>query len=269
MTCNASALVDRFARHTVVRYPAAVSEPLGLWARWWAGDALGVLLLAPLLLTLTNRSQWRAVTNSRMAGLLVLELAGAAIVFTMLDAPAVYLYLALTVIAAMHLPIAWVTFANLAIFIIAAAGLLAAAGPFATDSLAHAAVNLQTYGIVAGLATLLVSALTSERAQTAARANRNLEESRRFLDAVIDAIPAPVLVKDSAHRYVAANAAFCRYFNSTHDQLLGKTDYDFFPAEDAAFFQQTDDQALHGTAPVAYERFYRMGGQAYWMLVRK
>jgi PAS domain-containing protein len=44
------------------------------------------------------------------------------------------------------------------------------------------------------------------------RAERELEDARRFLDTLIDTFPTPILVKDAQHRYVAANSAFTRFF---------------------------------------------------------
>jgi PAS domain-containing protein len=69
-------------------------------------------------------------------------------------------------------------------------------------------------------------------------------DAGRFLDAVINAIPSPVLVKDDQHRFIAVNAAFCAFFRRAPAQILGKTGYDFFDAEDAAFYQETDAQVL-------------------------
>ncbi|MEO8630328.1 MAG: EAL domain-containing protein, partial [Betaproteobacteria bacterium] len=101
------------------------------------------------------------------------------------------------------------------------------------------------------------------------RAEREIEEAKSFLDALINAIPTPVLVKDEQHRFVAANAAFSVFFRRAPESILGKTDFHFFSAEDADFYQKTDDQALQGVA-IEYERPYVVSGQPpRWMRVRK
>jgi diguanylate cyclase (GGDEF)-like protein/PAS domain S-box-containing protein len=100
------------------------------------------------------------------------------------------------------------------------------------------------------------------------QAQRELAEARRFLDALISSIPTPILVKDEQHRFIAANASFCRFFGRSQEEINGRTDYDFFPPEQAAYFQQTDDQALRGEA-VEYERAYPVPGGVRWMLSRK
>jgi diguanylate cyclase (GGDEF)-like protein/PAS domain S-box-containing protein len=100
------------------------------------------------------------------------------------------------------------------------------------------------------------------------RAEREIDDSRRYLDAMVDAIPSPVLVKDAAHRYIAANTAFCQFFRRSLEDVRGRTDFDFFPADQARFFQETDDRALQGEA-VHYERLYTIDGQGIWMWTRK
>jgi PAS domain S-box-containing protein len=97
----------------------------------------------------------------------------------------------------------------------------------------------------------------------------SLIPARHFLDALIDAIPTPVLVKDRRHRYVAVNAAFCEFFQRPASLILGRDDSDFFTPEDVAYFQKTDSQSLETGAVIEYERAYTLDGKTQWMLVRK
>ena len=78
------------------------------------------------------------------------------------------------------------------------------------------------------------------------RAEREIEDARRFLDALIDTFPTPILVKDAQHRYVAANGAFARFFRRGLADILGKNDFDFFSPEDATYFQETDRRVPGG-----------------------
>jgi PAS domain S-box-containing protein len=105
---------------------------------------------------------------------------------------------------------------------------------------------------------------------TARRASeRTLEKAKSFLDAVVNAIPTPVLVKDEEHRYIAANTAFTDFFRSDLASILGKGDYDFFSCEDAAFYQATDREALATGRVIEYEHAYTLDGITQWMMVRK
>lgn len=98
---------------------------------------------------------------------------------------------------------------------------------------------------------------------------RSLEHAQAYLDALINAIPTPVLVKDHQHRYTAANAAFCNFFRRPASQIIGRNDFDFFSPEDAQYYQSTDAQALSLGTAIEYEHAYVLDGTTQWMLVRK
>ena len=238
---------------------------IAAWGTAWGGDALGVLLLTPVLLSWTSGSIRLRFAPRRLLLVLPQLVVGASVFALPSGSGGAYVYLSLALLTAMHLPLAWVTALNLLTFAVAAGATLLGTGPFASAAMQDGLTALQTYGIVSSLATLLLSSLAQERVSVVAE----IAEAKRFLDALIDAIPTPVLVKDEHHRYIAANASFCDFFRNPVEQILGKTDYDFFAEQDAAYYQETDDQALSGAVLVEYERPYTIGDDVRWMLVRK
>lgn len=62
--------------------------------------------------------------------------------------------------------------------------------------------------------------------------------------AMADAIPDPVFVKDREHRWVAMNLAFCELTGRSREELLGLSDYDASPAEEAHHFWAGDDEVF-------------------------
>ncbi len=72
-----------------------------------------------------------------------------------------------------------------------------------------------------------------------------LEKERRLLREIIDHIPDQVYAKDARHRFVVANRAVARKILGTdeNERLLGRTDHDFFPQEDADRYRD-DEQRL-------------------------
>lgn len=74
-----------------------------------------------------------------------------------------------------------------------------------------------------------------------------------FLNSIIDALPDPIFVKDSNHAWVVVNEAFCALTGHSREDLLGRTDHDFFPKEQADLFWKQDDKALQGGLEVANE----------------
>jgi PAS domain S-box-containing protein len=65
-----------------------------------------------------------------------------------------------------------------------------------------------------------------------------------FLEKIINYIKDPIFVKDIQHRLILVNDAECELAGRTREELLGKTDYDFFPKEQVDVFWQKDDEVL-------------------------
>jgi len=63
------------------------------------------------------------------------------------------------------------------------------------------------------------------------REQQNLEDSKRLLEQIIDALPMSFFVMDAddSFRYTMCNRRFCRMIGRTKEQVVGKTDHDFFP----------------------------------------
>ncbi len=77
--------------------------------------------------------------------------------------------------------------------------------------------------------------------------------AREVLAKLVDAVPDPIFVKDDAHRYILVNDAACAFFGHAREALLGKSDYDFFPKEEADIFWVKDDEAFAAGVDVVNE----------------
>lgn len=72
-----------------------------------------------------------------------------------------------------------------------------------------------------------------------------LEEATRFLDSVVENIPITIFVKEAQGlKFVRWNRAGQESTGYSNEEMLGKTDYDFFPKEEADFFVAKDREAL-------------------------
>ncbi|MFT3784468.1 MAG: PAS domain S-box protein [Nibricoccus sp.] len=85
------------------------------------------------------------------------------------------------------------------------------------------------------------------------RSEETLREREQHLRAIIDTIPSAVWLKDNDGRYLAVNSLWRRIYRKTEEQVLGKTDFDFFPANEAATYSQRDKVALKSATPVCAE----------------
>jgi diguanylate cyclase (GGDEF)-like protein/PAS domain S-box-containing protein len=75
----------------------------------------------------------------------------------------------------------------------------------------------------------------------AAPAKTSKEQAFR---AILDAIPDPVFVKNADHCWVYVNAAFCKLLGRERQWLLGKSDFDVSPSDEASVFWEKDNEVL-------------------------
>jgi PAS domain S-box-containing protein len=98
-----------------------------------------------------------------------------------------------------------------------------------------------------------LSALEAERVRrnrpSAPPSFTDLAKANRFLDAIIENIPHMIFVKDAERlAFERFNRAGEALLGVTRDALIGKNDYDFFPADQAQFFQAKDRNTLESKA---------------------
>ena len=80
-----------------------------------------------------------------------------------------------------------------------------------------------------------------------ATALSNPEElNPEFLSAIIDHIAHPIFVKDRDYRFVLLNRAMEGMLGIPRSEMLGHTDYDFFPKEQADWFREKDLEMFTG-----------------------
>ena len=87
--------------------------------------------------------------------------------------------------------------------------------------------------------------LVAERTAELETAFAKLKKSERFLNAIIENIPDMVFVKDAKDlRFVRFNKSGEDLLGYFRDELIGKSDYDLFPKQEAAFFIGKDREVI-------------------------
>jgi PAS domain S-box-containing protein len=90
----------------------------------------------------------------------------------------------------------------------------------------------------------LIYAIARDSSETK-RAHDELRSSEQFLDSVLENIPNMVFVKDAAElRFVRFNHAGEELIGLSREELIGKSDYDLFPEQEAASFVHKDREVL-------------------------
>jgi PAS domain S-box-containing protein len=82
----------------------------------------------------------------------------------------------------------------------------------------------------------LVEDITAQRLTEEA-----LQESKEFIEKIVNSISDPIYVVDRQHRYVLANDAMCALAGRRREDVLGRTNYDFFPGEQVDIFWNKDE----------------------------
>jgi PAS domain S-box-containing protein len=90
----------------------------------------------------------------------------------------------------------------------------------------------------------------------------------RLLEAVIDHIPAMIFIKDAEDlRFGRLNRAGEQLLGWSEESVLGKSDYDFFPPEQAEFFQRRDRETLAAgkVVEILEEPIRTRDGESRWL----
>lgn len=85
------------------------------------------------------------------------------------------------------------------------------------------------------------------------RADMAREASEQLLQSILDNSGTVIFHKDVNGRYLLVNRLFQDLFHVRRADVVGKTDYEIFPPEIAARFQENDGKALASGAPISTE----------------
>jgi signal transduction histidine kinase len=186
------------------------------WAVWWAGDAMGVLLVAPMLLSLIPRPGVRRL-GWRGSAELTLLLAGIGVVTFFLFQNKYrleYLVLPLIAVAAWRFRLAGAAPAALIASVIAVWAAVNGEGPFASQTLLEKMVTLQAFNVMVSLASFFLASFVDARQQR--------EEMSRLYDSASLAIAAKTDAIDvAAHELAPPVAVLTSYLAILYEGKLG------------------------------------------------
>jgi PAS domain S-box-containing protein len=76
------------------------------------------------------------------------------------------------------------------------------------------------------------------------RTERRLQRTLIRQNAILDNIPDMAWLKDKEGKFLAVNGPFARACGRSREELLGKTDFDFWPQELAQRYRDDDEQVM-------------------------
>jgi integral membrane sensor domain MASE1/anti-sigma regulatory factor (Ser/Thr protein kinase) len=226
-----------------------IEEFASAWAVWWTGDAMGVLAVAPFLLSLPLIREQPAWPLARWAEAVAILLVVAAVSVwaTVSDLQVLFLTLPVLGCAAWRLELRGAAPAAMIATLIASGSPARGTGPFAHGTLFEEMLTLQAYNASVALTSFVFAALVSERA----RRQRELAETlqRSLLPDRLPDLPGIAL----AARYVPASA----------DARVGGDWYDIVALPDGRVGLAIGDVAGHGLPAAATMGQLRMALRAY------
>ena len=81
------------------------------------------------------------------------------------------------------------------------------------------------------------------------RAEEALQKSEAFYHSLVESLPQNIFRKDLEGRFTFGNGRFCSEMSKSLDQLVGKTDFDFFPPDLAAKYRADDVMVIESGKP--------------------
>ncbi len=101
-------------------------------------------------------------------------------------------------------------------------------------------------------------------------AEAKLRDSEALYHSLVETLPQNIFRKDLQERFTFANQHFCKTLGRELKDILGRTDFDFFPEEMAAKYQHDDRRVLETGKPLeAVEEHQPPGGEKQYVQVVK
>jgi two-component system cell cycle sensor histidine kinase/response regulator CckA len=208
--------------------PSTSAGPL--WLVWWSGDAIGVLVVAPVLLTWMTAPSVRE-TVARALEALTLLLILVALTTLLFLTPFSYVYAIFPFVswAALRFGPRGAATGTLVVSGLAVWSTLNGLGPFVASTPTHNLALLQTFMGLLAVTALVLAALMTER-NVAARALTESEANYRVL---FERHPNPLWVYDlETAAFLAVNEAAVRQYGYSRAEFLGMTLEAVRPSED-------------------------------------
>lgn len=99
--------------------------------------------------------------------------------------------------------------------------------------------KVAAFSPIKGYFVTLISDITQEK-----ESSKSLADSNKLLSDFLDSSSDMIFLKDDTFRLVFANKALCSYMGKHRDDLIGKSDSDFYPAAIAENFNSADHNVI-------------------------
>ncbi|MEX2394567.1 MAG: MASE1 domain-containing protein, partial [Actinomycetota bacterium] len=224
---------------------AGTSSPFSIFIVWWVGDAIGVVLFAPLILLVSHARQTVPVVKQPLewvALITVTALTGLAVFNVQL--PIVFLVFIPAVWAALRFEQIGAAAVTLALTVIAIAETVSGDGPFIFLSPTENLISIQTFNASIAFLSLTLAALMSRRRRAEDLLRASEERFRTLFEQASDV----VCIHDSDGRLSYANAAAESVTGFSRERLLTMNIVELVAPEDVRVMRRMNERLLEGRA---------------------
>ena len=226
-----------------------------IWTTWFSGDAIGIVLVTPLILSWAAGAPLRVSRRDVIeASLLSTLLIACAVVLWRGPVSYVYAIFPLTIWAALRFGVRGAAAASLVVTAIAVGYTVSGIGPFATSTPVNNLFSLQTFIGVLALTNLIIAAVIAER-RTVESA---LQRSRQQHQDIVNYASVGVLQTDLQGKIILANPALARilgYEKAEHLIGLNMADDVYWDStQRGAVVERFDDLGGGGAVEIQWKR---------------
>jgi len=230
-----------------------------LWFVWWSGDAMGDLLIAPLLLAWAHarRTRWPPARAAE-AGVLLVSLVGLTAALLRPPTGDEYAIFPLIIWAALRFGVLGSATASGIVAALTIWSTVHGQGSFVGSTPTHDLLLLQMYLALLSVTGLVLAAMTTERRQ-AEQAARESEQRYRTL---LENAPEAILVHQDG-RWIIANRAALKLLHAARvEQLVGRPTLDIVHPDYRAVVRERIERefATGEPAPLLEQQFIAVDG---------
>jgi PAS domain S-box-containing protein len=245
------------------------------WAVWWLGDAMGVLILTPVALTLFGRR-----INSREAAELAVLLASVAATCLLMFHPSVSEQSGIVLAAAVTPFVLWgaIRFetcgVTAVVFLVSCVVVWETGlgrGPFSGSTAAQNAALLQAFLAVISVSGLTLAAAIAERSHLMREQARRegVAESERRYRRIVETANDGIWMLDNQLVTIFANQRLASLLGYTVSEMLGRSLFDFVFEEDSRLNTADLRQPREPVNEQLQRRYRRKDGSELWTLVSR
>jgi two-component system cell cycle sensor histidine kinase/response regulator CckA len=98
---------------------------------------------------------------------------------------------------------------------------------------------------------------------------RQYDHSLEFYQNLLNSLKDPIFAKDESHRWVFLNDAACSFWGYRREDLIGKTDHDIFPKEEADIYWEKDNLVFQSGQTILNEEKQTINGKLHTIATMK